>query len=347
MTFDDQVKAGRYICLAARACLEMGLHRRDILVKSFPDPLSQLSAIRTFWSVFTLDRRVSIGLGVPYMIQDTLIDPTLTQINHDHQYLQFIIPFTKLSGKAWQMGNEFGTRSLEAVVDEVDYLDYQVSQWLQSIPESLRYYPGLPPGTDVVSQQHFYLGVVLHVRGNQLRNVICRPLLQSLERIKANPQRTANAVRVARNSLQVFLELDAACDILWNHATFFKHFIVSALGNLLLVALHGSAEYWDRVSDIFYLGLGLVRKLSKRSPPVMRMWGRLKGLENLQARLASLQRRVETQHQSHASDIAGSIADDRNDGDFLFCDSDIRDDFGGVFDPDFNIEDFLDLVPPR
>lgn len=288
-----------------------------------------------------LDRRVSIGLGVPYVIQDTLIDPTLTQVNHDHQYLQIMIPYTRLSGKVWQMGNEFGIRGLDVVAEEVDYLDYQVSQWLQSIPESIRYSPGIPPGSDVVSQQHFYLSVVLHVRGNQLRNILCRPLLQSSDGIKTNPQRTSNAVRTAKESLQVFLELDAASDILWTHATFFKHFIVSALGNLLLIVLHATDEYLDEVCDIFYLGLALMRKLSKRSPPVMRMWGRLKGLENLQAKLASTRRRA----QNYSSDTAVSIPDERSDGELLFFDSDIRDEFAGVFSPNFSLEDFLNLPP--
>lgn len=71
--------AYRVIGLAARMCLEMGLHRRNALKKSFPieDQWSDISKV--FWSIYILDRRWALGLGLPFVIQDEDIDPNLPE----------------------------------------------------------------------------------------------------------------------------------------------------------------------------------------------------------------------------------------------------------------------------
>lgn len=69
--------AYRLIGLAARMCLEMGLHRRDALLKSFPVEQQWSDITRLFWTVYSLDRRWSFGTGLPFVIQDEDIDPNL------------------------------------------------------------------------------------------------------------------------------------------------------------------------------------------------------------------------------------------------------------------------------
>jgi hypothetical protein len=54
--------------------LELGLHRRDTYVALFPDPEEQAAAIRTFWTIYVLDRRWSFGTGMPFALQDADID---------------------------------------------------------------------------------------------------------------------------------------------------------------------------------------------------------------------------------------------------------------------------------
>lgn len=71
--------AYRLIGLAARMCLEMGLHRKDALVKSFPLENQWTEVTRIFWTVYSLDRRWSLGTGLPFVIQDEDIDPNLPE----------------------------------------------------------------------------------------------------------------------------------------------------------------------------------------------------------------------------------------------------------------------------
>lgn len=76
-TRDDEALAWRVIGLAARHCLELGLHRRETYTSNFPDPEEQAAAIRTFWCIYVLDRRWSFGTGMPFALQDTDIDPNI------------------------------------------------------------------------------------------------------------------------------------------------------------------------------------------------------------------------------------------------------------------------------
>lgn len=71
--------AYRVIGLAARMCLEMGLHRREALVRSFPDEEHRDEITRLFWSVYSLDRRWGLGTGLPFVIQDEDIDHNLPE----------------------------------------------------------------------------------------------------------------------------------------------------------------------------------------------------------------------------------------------------------------------------
>jgi hypothetical protein len=75
---DDEGLAWRNVGLAARQCLEMGLHRRETYDNgTFKTAEERAFAIRTFWSVYVLDRRWSFGTGLPFALQERDIDPEL------------------------------------------------------------------------------------------------------------------------------------------------------------------------------------------------------------------------------------------------------------------------------
>jgi hypothetical protein len=76
-TKDDEALAWRVVGLAARHCLELGLHRSETYHTTFPDPVEQAAAVRTFWCIYVLDRRWSFGTGMPFALQDADIDANL------------------------------------------------------------------------------------------------------------------------------------------------------------------------------------------------------------------------------------------------------------------------------
>lgn len=69
----------RFIGHATRMCLELGLHRRDGMFKVCPNEADVPSVVKLFWSVYSLDRRWSFGMGLPFIIQDEDIDASLPE----------------------------------------------------------------------------------------------------------------------------------------------------------------------------------------------------------------------------------------------------------------------------
>ena len=76
---DEETQAWRFIGIAARICIEMGLHRRDSLIRTFTNEAEYQQAVRVFWVVYALDRRWSFGTGMPFALQDADIDPSLPE----------------------------------------------------------------------------------------------------------------------------------------------------------------------------------------------------------------------------------------------------------------------------
>lgn len=73
---NDEVLAWRVIGQVARLCLEMGIHRREVIAK-IEGEQKRKNAINTFWSAYILDRRWSFGTGFPFVVHDDKIDPQL------------------------------------------------------------------------------------------------------------------------------------------------------------------------------------------------------------------------------------------------------------------------------
>jgi hypothetical protein len=75
---DEDVKASRILCLAARFCLELGLNRRHVLER-FPWKCQSYSGSETLLVDLYAGRRSSLGIGVPFVIQDHDVDPSMPE----------------------------------------------------------------------------------------------------------------------------------------------------------------------------------------------------------------------------------------------------------------------------
>jgi Fungal specific transcription factor domain len=60
-------------------CLDLGLHRRETLLRNFEGEEEQSQATKLFWSIYVLDRRWSFGIGMPFALQDSDMDPDLPE----------------------------------------------------------------------------------------------------------------------------------------------------------------------------------------------------------------------------------------------------------------------------
>ncbi|KAE8146242.1 fungal-specific transcription factor domain-containing protein [Aspergillus avenaceus] len=287
---DDDAMAYRLIGLAARMCLEMGLHRRDALAKSFPNEDQWPEIIKIFWAIYSLDRRWSFGTGLPFVIQDEDIDPNLPEPDASLPYLRCMISYNRISSKIWYSGLGFeGTMDVRR--EEIGYLDYQILQWYKQIPDALKFYPTeSPKHGESASRGIRRLRVLLYLRMNQLRTLIYRPVLHSAASITEDNGHAQTVVGVAKDTVRVLTRLNQTSDIYRTQQITFNYFLVAALAVLFLAVCHAPAEFSRQVRDEFYMALDLVNGFSTKSYVSKRLWKAIKGLRKIGERLGMLVR---------------------------------------------------------
>ncbi|EKV05309.1 Fungal specific transcription factor, putative [Penicillium digitatum PHI26] len=287
---DDDAMAYRLIGLAARMCLAMGLHRRDALVKSFPVEQQWNEVTRLFWSVYSLDRRWSLGTGLPFVIQDEDIDPNLPEPDASLPYLRCMVLYNRISSKIWYSGlGSEGTTDIRR--DEIGYLDYQILQWYKQVPDELKFHPveTLKNG-ETLSRGMRRLRVLLYLRMNQLRILIYRPVLHSPASIAEDRGHAQTVVEVAKDSVHVLTRLNQMSDIYRTQQITFNYFLVAALAVLFLAVSHAPVEFNRQVRDEFYMALDLVNGFSTKSFVSKRLWKTIKGLRKIGEKLGVIAR---------------------------------------------------------
>lgn len=284
----DDVMAYRLIGIAARMCLEMGLHRRDAIMRSFPEEQQWSDINRTFWSIYLLDRRWSFGTGLPFVIQDDDIDPNLEEPDLSLPYVRCMVPYSRIASKIWYSG--LGSEGItDARRDVIGYLDYQVLQWYKQIPKELKLYlADSPKSGESVSRGLRRLRVVLYLRMNQLRILIYRPVLHSAANIAQDKAHAQTVVDVAKDTVRLLTRLNQTSDIYRTQQACFNYFLVAALAVLFLAVCHAPAEFNRQVRDEFYLALDLIRGFSTKSYVSKRLWNTIKGLRKIGEKLGVL-----------------------------------------------------------
>ncbi|KAL9101221.1 MAG: hypothetical protein Q9163_003503 [Psora crenata] len=311
---DEEVQAYRIIGLATRLSLEMGLHRRSSLLKLFADEEERSWAIKLFWSIYVLDRRWSFGTGMPFALQDADIDPALPEPDASTPYLIAMISYSRISSEIWRSSTS--TTNFEGTPNEIDrekisYLDYQILQWHNTIPESLRFNPSenfLPPKG--VSRGQRRLHIILYLRTNQMRTLIYSPVLQSATTIMENKQLAQVGVNVAKDTVRVLTHLHETTDIYSTQQVCFNYFLLTALGVILLAVAHAPVEFSHQVRDEFYQVLDLVKGFSTNSYISQRLRKAIRGLREIGPKLGVISRPTQLTntndpHSSAAVAMAG------------------------------------------
>ncbi|KAL8908969.1 MAG: hypothetical protein Q9171_005227 [Xanthocarpia ochracea] len=287
----EDFQAYRAIGLAARLSYEVGLHRNNIVHRDFASNDERSWALKLFWSIFVLDRRWSFGTGLPFAIQDADIDPSLPETDGSTPYLTAMIACSRIASKVWRsiMGPVGAGSEIEE--ETMSYLDYQILEWQNHIPDSLRFYPTADiSDTGAPSRAQRRLQVLLYLRANQMRILIYRPVLHSATGIMENRQQAGLVVEVAKDTVRVLSRLNQTTDIYRTQQVCFNHFLVSALAALFLAVSHAPLEFNQSVRDEFYMAIDLVNGFSAQSYVSMRLWETIKGLKEIGPRLGLVSR---------------------------------------------------------
>ncbi|KAK1983092.1 fungal-specific transcription factor domain-containing protein [Colletotrichum cereale] len=275
----DDLQAWRLIGIAARWCLEMGLHQSAIINKKFKEATERKMAVRLFWCVYTLDRRWGFGAGLPFVIHGFDIDQQLPEPDQDVPYLKAMVEYSRIGDKVWATTYN-SSRAVGATRDdEVSYILYRIDQWFGDLPEDLRLCPHQQTSMPApVPRGLRRLQLLLHLRANQMKILLLQPFLHSTSSLQANRSKVQSLINLAKDTIQRLDTLNKSTDIYQNQQMCFNHFLVSALGVIFLVVALAPAEHAASVRDEFHIALDLIRGLSARSYVSSRLWRRISDL---------------------------------------------------------------------
>ncbi|OCL04624.1 fungal-specific transcription factor-like protein [Glonium stellatum] len=286
---DDESLAWRIIGLAARQCMELGLHRRETYGTIFSDEEERSSAVRSFWSVYVLDRRWSFGTGMPFALQDADIDPQLpkpVRLDDSTPYLTSMVTYSNIGSKVWKSVANVDGASNNIRKEDIGYLDYQILQWHRSIPESLKFvHPETGRKPEPSTRGVHRLRVALYLRANQMRILIYRPVLHTATSIVENMDHAQAVVNVAKDTIRILTHTNQTSDIYRTQQVMFNYFLISALAVLFLAVSHAPAQFSGQCRDEFYMALDLVRGLSANSYVSKRLWKTIKVLKEVGPKL--------------------------------------------------------------
>lgn len=295
---DEESVAWRIIGQAARLCLELGLHRRETYDTLFATEEEKESTRQLFWSIYILDRRWSFGTGLPLALQDADIDPLLPRPHDSIPYLSAMVRYAHIGSRVWKsVANADTTTPISK--EDIGYLDYQILQWLRSIPDSLKYdHPNNLNSAVGRQQQHpstqndmsltrgmRRLPVVLYLRANVMRILIYRPVLHTSASILENLPYAQAVVDVAKDTIQVLIHVNQTSELYRTQQVLFNYFLISALAVLFLAVSHAPAQFAESCRDEFYMAVGLVRGFSADSFISKRLWKTVRGLKEVAPKL--------------------------------------------------------------
>ncbi|KAL2828019.1 hypothetical protein BDW59DRAFT_53593 [Aspergillus cavernicola] len=276
---DEETLAWRTIGIVERMCLEKGLHRRETLKHPAVLAVGKDHVLKLFWSVRVLDLRWSFGTGMPFGVDDSDIDPWLPEPEENASYLRVMIRYSRIAAKVWRFISSFNNTN-EIKKDEMNYLDWQVLQWVAALPDSLRLRnaSGYAEGE---SRSLRRLRSLVYLRANQLRMLIHRPVLHSTAHMMRFPAEVQTVVDMARDTIRFITQLHASSDIYQLQQVVFNWFLVSALMALFLAIAQIPSKFSAACREEFYMALELVKGVSTRSYISRRLWKSIKGLRRL------------------------------------------------------------------
>ncbi|KIW44407.1 uncharacterized protein PV06_02879 [Exophiala oligosperma] len=305
---DEEAQAWRFIGIAARLCLEMGLHRSENISKSFPDEADRLEAVRNFWVVYALDRRYSFGTGLPFALQDQHLDRSLPGPDNAFPYLKHITEFNHIAGKVWHENMVYKPDDKDRR-DAVAFLDYQILQWYSQLPESLTFSKDLLVEQRIPRRGARRLRFLMYLRKNQARMSVYRPILYSATSIRENRQLAQEVVDVAKDTILTISSINEVSDLYSTQQVCYNYFLVQAMAVIFLAVCHAPADFCDQTRDEFCTVVELIKGFNTSSYIAKRVWQTIRRLREIGDKIGLLARRVsEPGHDAQPHDAAAAAA---------------------------------------
>ncbi|KAK9372145.1 fungal-specific transcription factor domain-containing protein [Lipomyces chichibuensis] len=289
-------RAYRTICFAAVLAIELGLHQSTKMSQMFPDPMQRERCRALFWCVYVADRRLAFSTGRPYMLRDEDLDQARPQVHKSEEailddkriralYLNAMIQYSQVVGRVWRAVNSFNPpRHFTINTEEIDYIEFLIHRWHQSLPPELRLHSatdrGQYPSPPQLSRK---LQTILYLRHNLMFLHLYRPIMFSTRTIAEHMSLALRAVEIALDSIRELSRLHFETDLYASCQIHYNYFLVSALGVIFTAIIHAPAVFAAPCKREFNMALDLIKLFSKVSRVGRRLWATVRKLRSVTA----------------------------------------------------------------
>lgn len=208
----------------------------------------------------------------------------------EYPYLRHITKYNQIATKVWyhNIAYESGQNTKK---DEIGFLDYQIVQWYQDLPESLQFNSrDLKRENEIPSRGLRRLRMLMHLRKNQARISIYRPILHSATSIMENRHHAQQVVDVAKDTINTLTGVNQISDIYRTQQVMYNYFLIQALAVLFLSVAHAPAVFCNQTRQEFYAAIELVKGFSTKSHVSKRLWRTIRGLKDMGDKIGMLAR---------------------------------------------------------
>lgn len=122
------------------------------------------------------------------------------------------------------------------------------------------------------------LRAFLYLRGNHLRTLVHRHHVLSPSLVQANLHAARLVVDIAKDSIEVLVDLAETSDIYARQQAAFNYFLLSALAVILLAVCNAPRTFSNSCYESFSSAVELVRNFSRGSLASKRLWNGIRGL---------------------------------------------------------------------
>ncbi|KAI5461036.1 hypothetical protein BGZ63DRAFT_489307 [Mariannaea sp. PMI_226] len=232
--------AWRFLGNVARIVLELGLNRQIVLERAFPEMGDRTQAINVIWTIFLLNRLVSYLLGVTVAMHNLHLDPTFPgPINAP--YLDAMIEFDRIGTQALDvlMNDKSDDRArISERHEHFAFYQYRLEEWGKRIGTDFQF-SSHDAETEVWNEQ---IRILLHLWKDHLQMIVVRSFICD-DRCSAAPLDIwASSVSAATDTVQILSRLEYSARSFRFHESKYNHFLIAALGTLLLAVSRGSSN---------------------------------------------------------------------------------------------------------
>ncbi|KAM0344766.1 hypothetical protein ACHAPU_007139 [Fusarium lateritium] len=269
----EEKQAWRFIGTAARSCMEMGLHQATTYDTMFQDPVERGRAIDLFWCIHTLDRRLSLGAGLPCLMQSNDLDPNMPMPGNEHQFLKAVVTHDIISEKARVTLSKAGGISFGASADDIDMLHDSIERWHNNVPAEIKLVgPEEPQDARGREKVLTYLAacqtrIIIHMSTLHITPPeICSPTIQAV-------------TSIAKDMTQKIQQLSRNTRSYVAHQPSFNPFLISSICTILLAVALEPATFGNTVRTSYTLALGLLYDHSKKGYVSRKLWRMIGGMQ--------------------------------------------------------------------